>query len=324
MTGLNEHKSAKIQALRGFAIIAVVFIHTTPGGMAQVICRPFLNFAVGLFLFLSGMLSNARECKPFKRLTKILIPYAIWTFAYTIALSYRSPGLIPGNYIRYLILGNSAAIMYYVFLYCEFTLLIPLIDKLAKSRFKYLGFVISPLEIICMRLIPILFGIQLNKYVSKVVGLSCLGWFSYFYLGYLLGNKLINIVWKAKTIALLWAVSIILQMLEGYLYYSMGIENCGSQMKLTAVLSGTLFCILAFKYIETDTAKKIPLLVTIGNYSFGIFFSHLLIKRFLSLVPGYTDYVFYPISSIILLMLSLFVVMAGHKILGRSAKYIAF
>ena len=61
MTSINDNKSAKIQALRGLAIIAVVFIHTTPGGMAQVVCRPFLNIAVGLFLFLSGMLSDAKN-----------------------------------------------------------------------------------------------------------------------------------------------------------------------------------------------------------------------------------------------------------------------
>jgi len=56
---LTSEQSKKIQYLRGLAIIAVVFIHNTPTGLAQVFCRPFLNFSVGLFLFLSGMLSNS-------------------------------------------------------------------------------------------------------------------------------------------------------------------------------------------------------------------------------------------------------------------------
>lgn len=324
MTSMNERQSEKIQLLRGLAIIAVVFIHTTPGGMAQVICRPFLNIAVGLFLFLSGMLSDAKKWKPIKRLTKILIPYVLWTFVYNLTLSYKVPDWIVRNYIHCLIFGNSAAIMYYVFVYCEFTLLIPLIDKLAKSRFKYLGFVISPLEIILMRLIPIVFGIQLNKYVSTIVELSCLGWFTYFYFGYLLGNNYICIKWKTKTIVSFWAISIFIQMLEGYWYYSMGIANCGTQMKLTAVLSGAFFCILAFRYIVADSIRTLPLLVTLGNHSFGIYFSHLLIKKLLSIIPGYTDYVIYPFNAIVLIILSLGVVMAGHKILGRFAKYIAF
>ena len=52
MASINNTRSTKIQELRGLATIAVVFIHTTPGGMAQVICRPFLNFSVGIFPFL--------------------------------------------------------------------------------------------------------------------------------------------------------------------------------------------------------------------------------------------------------------------------------
>lgn len=324
MITVNDNRSAKIQVLRGLAIIAVVFIHTTPGGMSQVIIRPFLNIAVGLFLFLSGILSDARKWKPLKRLAKVLIPYAIWTFVYVFYLSYKFPDRIIRNYFYCLITGNSSVIMYYVFVYCQFTLLIPLIDKLAKSRYKYLGFIISPLEIICMSLVPFLYGIQLNKYVSTIEGLSCLGWFTYFYLGYLLGNGYIKIKAKTLTLAGLWAGSILLQILEGYWYLSMGIANCGTQLKLSAVLSGSLFCILAFRYVESDYSRKPALLMTLGDHSFGIYFSHLLIIELLSMIPGYAYHVIYPFSAIILVMISLFVVMAGHKILGRFAKHIAF
>lgn len=48
---MTSDKSYKIQMLRGLAIIAVVFIHNTPSGLAQVYFRTFLNFSVGLFLF---------------------------------------------------------------------------------------------------------------------------------------------------------------------------------------------------------------------------------------------------------------------------------
>lgn len=327
MTPNGDKKSARIQAVRGLAIVAVVFIHTTPGGMTQVICRPFLNIAVGLFLFLSGMLSDAKRWNPMKRLKKILIPYMIWTFVYSLALSYKHPDRIIRTYFHSLIFGDSAAIMYYVFVYCELTLLIPLIDKLARSRYKYLGFMISPTEIICMRLIPIVFGIQVNKYISALTELSCLGWFTYFYLGYLLGNHLIktSATARVRTVAGLWAISILLQMLEGYWYLSMGVANCGTQLKLSAVLSGSLFCILVFNYLlESDSARAPSLLVTSGNYSFGIYFSHLLIQKFLTRIPEYTDYVLYPFSAVILVMVSLAVVIVGRRILGRFARYIAF
>ena len=321
---LDERKSVKIQLLRGLAIIAVVFIHMTPSGLAQVFCRPFLNFAVGMFLFLSGRLSDAKKWTPFKRLIKVLIPYAIWTMVYTLILSYRFPDWIIRNYFHYLLFGDSAAMMYYIFIYCEFTLLIPLIDKLAKSRLKYLGFIISPLEIICMRLIPIIFGIHFPKYINTIAGLSCLGWFTYFYLGYLIGNNYIQVKVKTKTIMIFWTISIFVQLLEGYVYYSTGVSNCGTQLKLSAILSGTSFCMLAYKYIQSDSSKTIPLLKTLGDYSFGIYFSHLAIKKLLSLIPGYTHYIVYPFSAIILIMVSLAFAILGHKILGRFAKYIAF
>ncbi len=324
MSSISDNKRAKIQSIRGLAIIAVVFIHTTPGGMTQVFCRPFLNFAVGIFLFLSGMLSDAKRWKPAKRLTKILIPYAIWTFIYSLTISYKYPDWIIRNYLHDLFFGDAAAIMYYVFVYCELTMLIPLIDKLAKSRYKYLGFIISPLEIICIRLIPIALGIHVNKYISTIARLSCLGWFTYFYLGYLMGNNFISVKTKTRTLAGLWAVSILLQMLEGYWYLSMGNANCGTQLKLSAVLSGSLFCIIIFNYIESAITRKSLTLATLGNYSFGIFFSHLFIKILLSLIPGYTSHVFYPLNAAILVVLSSVVVMSGHKILGRFAKYIAF
>lgn len=47
-----------LQALRGLAIAAVVLIHCLPQCPATVALRPFLNFSVALFLFLSGFLTD--------------------------------------------------------------------------------------------------------------------------------------------------------------------------------------------------------------------------------------------------------------------------
>ena len=46
---LTREESYKVQIIRGIAIIAVVCIYTTPSGIAQVLWRPFLNFAVAFF-----------------------------------------------------------------------------------------------------------------------------------------------------------------------------------------------------------------------------------------------------------------------------------
>ena len=47
-----------LQAIRGLAIACVVCIHCLPQCTASVVLRPFLNWAVAGFLFLSGLLTS--------------------------------------------------------------------------------------------------------------------------------------------------------------------------------------------------------------------------------------------------------------------------
>ena len=189
---VSKEQSYKIQLLRGIAIIAVVLIHNTPSGLMQVYVRPVLNFAVAMFIFISGLLSSIEKWSPWRRIWKVLVPYFIWTMIYTILHNYHFVKDIPLLFLKNLITGKSEAIMYYVFVYCQLTLLIPLINKLAKSKYQFLGLIVSPLEMIVFRLIPKLLNFQFSSFISLLIQLSCIGWLSYFYLGYLIGNNYIN------------------------------------------------------------------------------------------------------------------------------------
>ena len=320
---LTDSESKKVQILRGLAILAVVFIHNTPMGLTQVFIRPFLNFSVGLFLFFSGMLSNAEKWNPLKRICKVIVPYCIWTFIYSVGKNIGTPTSILSSFLTSLIMANAAGMLYYVFVYCEFTLLIPLIDKLAKSKMKYWGFAIAPLEIIVMRFLPIILGQEIHEAVEAVMSVSCLGWFSYFYLGYLIGNKHISVVSSQKKIAVLWAVSVLLQYIEGYLYYLFGDSNCGTQLKLTAILSGVLFALLAYNYITNDCEGRSQVFKLLGDNAFGIYFSHMAVMGVLNFIPGYLQYAVYPLNAIISLSLSVIFVLLGKKILGNFSKYLA-
>lgn len=320
---LTTEQSKSIQLLRGLAIIAVVFIHNTPNGLAQVFCRPFLNFSVGLFLFLSGMLSYSSNWNPKKRIIKVLIPYVLWTLIYSVIYNISHPANIPISFFKNVLTGNAAAVMYYVFIYCEFTLLIPFIDRLARSRFKYCGFFIAPIEIVIMRSMPLITGLEMNKYLSMVMSISCLGWFTYFYLGYLLGNKLISIHMASKKIILLWMISILLQFVEGGYYYSLGYGNCGTQLKLTSIISGTLFTLIAYNYVTHGTTKNAKILKLLGDNSFGIYFSHLAVMAVIDHIPVYTRYVPYPITAVITIVLTTICVLLGRRILGKYSRYLA-
>lgn len=320
---ITKEMSHKIQILRGGAIIAVVLIHNTPVGILQVLCRPFFNFAVGLFLFLSGFLTDYDKYNPHKRIRKVVAPYIVWTIIYAFLYNIEFPEKIPVQIIKNLIAGNGAAVMYYVWVYCEFTLLVPLIEKLSNSKWKYLGFFISPIEIIIMRSIPAVAGIHLNKYFTLIIGVSCIGWFDYYYFGYLLRNGKLEIDIKQSKMIIFYCISIVLQIIEGYFYYSKGLTNCGTQMKLSSVLTGLIVAGAAHNFILKTNDIKFNLLKKIGDCSFGVFFLHLAIMYLLHYLPVYRKIDIYPMNAILVLFLSVLLVMAGHKLLGKYGAYFA-
>lgn len=320
---MSNAKSNNIQILRGLAIIAVVFIHNTPDGMAQVYCRPFLNFSVGLFLFLSGLLSDVNKWNPKKRVVKAVIPYVLWTCVYVVIFNYKTISDIPIIFLKNLITGGAAAIMYYIFVYCELTLLIPLVDKLARSKYRYLGLLISPMEIIFFRLLPLVMGIEMNRYLVIIRGISCLGWFTYFYLGYLFGNNIIKVNVSTKKWGILLSIAIIFQMAEGYWYLSMGETNCGTQLKISAIITGTIFVVMVYNFIDAEKECNSKSLKLLGDYSFGIYFSHLAVMAILGKIPYYSECIYYPLNAVVTIFVSVICVLIGKKILGKYSKYLA-
>ena len=59
------------------------------GGGYGVIIRPLVNFAVGMFIFLSGYLTKENENGVYRdiiyrRIKKIIVPYIIWSFIFAI------------------------------------------------------------------------------------------------------------------------------------------------------------------------------------------------------------------------------------------------
>ena len=319
---LTPRQSYTIQIIRGICIIAVVMTHSGPLGLPLVFYRPIINFAVGVFLFLSGLLSSAERWHPLKRITKVIIPYAIWTLIYVIIKFYDEPAKIIPDFIYKIFTGNANTATYYVLVYCQFALLIPLIDKLAHSKLKLLGFLISPLEMIIMRYLPMLFGYENNKIVSIIMGFSCLVWFTYFYIGYLLGNGLMELKISTLVLVISLILSLILEGMETYWRFSTGDTDAGTQKKLTSLLTGIIFALLFYKLIKSDKCPKISFLKLLGDYSFGIYLCHIAFIYFLKFIPGYKEIVLFPLNSIIALLVSLLFVVLIKKLLGKHSKYL--
>lgn len=315
----KRERNNTIQILRALAIIAVVMIHTCPNGEWQIVCRPFINFSVGLFLFLSGYLTKTENdnwsgfCK--KRIIRVLVPYIIWTLIYSL------PSLVNGNILNVLknILTAKAAVpLYYIFVYIQFVILTPFLGRLAKSKYCHLGWFVAPIAILAFKYYPMLAGVEVNKFVELFWSDCCLGWFTFYYLGLVLGNKIIERNFSIKTLSILYAISLIIQMCEGYGWFMLGSGNCGTQIKFSSLLSTSLFLMIVYVILKKQTVNiKSRFLTLLGDYSFGVYLCHVMIMMLLGQLPYY-NLIPFPLNSVIVLSISLVFCLLGSKVIGEK------
>ena len=320
-------KDRNIQMFRAIAIIAVVMIHTTPAGQWQVFCKPFINFAVATFIFLSGYLTKTDNDNWLKfyirRITRVLVPYIIWTAIYSIP-DIRSAG--PSALVKNLLCANATTTLYYIFVYIQFVLLTPLLGKLAKSPYRHLGWLIAPLSVILFKYIPVFGDIQLGKHIELFWNDACLGWFTFYYLGLILGNRIIDRQFNIRNLAVLYCASLLLQMAEGYLWFTVDPAGCGSQLKLSSILSSTIFMLIIYCVLERCASRgnrgsnepKSRLLCSIGDYSFGIYLVHMMVLNGLQHLEFYSA-IPYPITSLIVLSVSFIFCYISSAVLGKKA-----
>ena len=305
---------------RGMAIIAVVMIHTTPAGQWQIFCKPFINFAVAAFIFLSGYLTktdNDNWPKFYtRRISRVLVPYLIWTVIYSIQ-DIRSAGL--SALVKNLLCANATTTLYYIFVYIQFVLLTPLLGKLAKSPYRHLGWLIAPLSVILFKYIQVFGGIEQSKHIQLFWNDACLGWFTFYYLGLILGNRIIDRKFNIRNLTVLYCASLLLQMAEGYLWYKTDPAGCGSQLKLTAIQSSSIFILLMYSvFLNRNHQPKSRLLCMIGDYSFGIYLVHMMFLRLLETFDLY-KVIPYPINSIVVLAISFICCYACTAVLGKKS-----
>lgn len=305
----------KIQILRAIAIIAVVLIHTNVTGIIGVINRPFLNFAVALFIFLSGYLTdiNINDWKKFykKRILRVLIPYVIWSCIYTIAYNDFD------SFIYKFLTANCCNIYYYIFVYIQFVLITPLIIKLIKSRYNWIGWLITPISIFIIRYICNFMNIKLG---FPFPGTNFFVWFSYYYLGIMLGNKVLDYNLNYSKTVFLYIISIVIALIEGMVWYKLGdYDMATTQVRLTSIISSMVAMFISYLYIidknDVKDNKLTKLLIIVGDSSFGIYLSHILIMAILSQFSVYLCIPF-PITSIIVVFVSTICVIIGKKVLG--------
>lgn len=308
----NKTISEKIQILRAIAIFCVVLIHTCPGGMVSVMVRPLLNIGVATFLFMSGFLTRVpvRDVPRFylKRIERVLIPYIIWSIIYSLVQG----GTNLNGMMMNILLAQSGPQFYYILVYIQLVVLTPFVYRLLISRFKNIGWIISPISVLLFIYIPLISRHPLTPLVDTFWKNGCLGWFTYYYLGIGMGNKLIKASYSSKKVTRILLLSLTLQIIEGYYFCLLHSNNCGSQLKLSSLLTNCLFLLLVYKWMTSKRltiSKKIQkIMVKIGDHSFGIYLCHILVMIELQKAfPHYFNCPF-PLNGIIVFLISYFLI----------------
>ena len=320
--GRGRSVNRKIQVLRGFAIAAVIVCHSYPHGIRGIFVRPPVNFAVALFLFLSGWLTGL-ERRPYRywlrRCGRVLVPYVLWSLIYT---AYHGTW---ATAVGDLLTGGAEIQMYYILVYIQFALLTPLLQTLARSRWRRTVWLVTPVTMAAVRYLPAVLG---TEPPFPFPAANALVWCTFYFLGMVLGGGAVKADLAERKGWAIYALTVCLGMAEGLFWFkAVNYDMATGQLRFSSLLSSVTVLLLAHGFL-TDSARQIRPgwmekgLVFLGNVSSGVYFSHRAVTFLLQdlVYPG--RHVPFPITTAMILAGSAALVWAGQKLLGKRWKWV--
>ncbi|MEQ8235512.1 MAG: acyltransferase [Syntrophomonadaceae bacterium] len=332
------------QAIRGICIISVVLIHCRLGADFKdagvwsfnyhywLILRQFVDFPVAFFMFLAGYFINIKgaSAQPWQfisgRAQRIVIPYLVWSVFYLV-LQINLGNIMSFKTIAYkLATGDAYIQLYFVIALLQLVIITPLLIKCMRHSFLNLVCLcITPVYLIWLYLYCFVYHQQFPLYLTLFPA-----WLIFYYLGMkfrrykletrsdLPGNDLLNA-------GLLAAAALLSSCIE--CYYLLAKGHCTffavSQVKISSFLYAAAV-IHYFFVIRRYSPGAPPLLVKLGDYSFGIFFIHpfflVVIDKVLSWFPIFCACLIgvHLIQLVGALFLSYYAVVIARSILGEK------
>lgn len=317
---LTSNMSNKIQICRAIAIIAVVIIHNCPLEYEGIFIRCFVNFAVPLFIFLSGFLTRIIDYNILKkRLLRVFIPYCIWSVLYTTAYNKWD------DFVFNFITGQCCGIYYFIIVYMQLTILTPWILKLIQSKYWKLGFLITPISIA----IEYIYTINYGAIKFPFYALFFTVWFIFFYLGMCIRNGNIRILLNHNIFYfILFIVVYIIQFIESIIWYIYGNYNMAiGQLKFSSIFYAIILLIIFYIWIIKEDNiyfnKISSFFIVIGNYSFGIYLTHMALMAVLGkTVYKFIDVIF-PFNIVLIILIEVIGISFMVKFCGKKVcKYL--
>lgn len=298
-----NHKSLikrdeSFDALRGIAIIAVVAIHASgsifsSGNVsfdnlifnAFLLYRQSLNFAVPAFLFISGYwISNKKvesleEYRQFltQRLKRVVVPYLFWSIMILSIEATITQVFDIQEILFKLLTGRATGPYYFIILIVQFYMLTPILQRINKNPH---GFIL----ILFINFISLSFSYITRLYFGSffsslsVYAMPFYTWIIFYEFGILYRN--FDRYEISKQIATLIAISIVFALIISFFEAKIILikyDNLAfaiSTVKFSSFLYSGCF-ITGFLYIRQKVSKWSNLIVSLGNYSFGIYLMHI-------------------------------------------------
>ncbi|MCB2256805.1 acyltransferase [Escherichia albertii] len=331
--------------MKGAAILAVVFIHSlgylsvsnkgTFEWYISIISRQFVNFAVPIFLFISGFLSFSRDIHDTlyylkRKLLRIIIPYLSWScFYFFFLFTFNNQSFVVKNIIAQLILGTGIGVGYFVIVLVQFIILTPLINKITSIKthimiicgFTIIGGVVNymSVKIDCLKLF--------SQFPYSAIPFFV--WYPFYHLGFVFNKYNISCP-KCLNSSILFGIlsfSLTLAIFEGMFWgYAGNYSFAVSQLKLSSLILSLCVCMIAYFYLNRDINYKS--LSQLGTISYGIYLTHMLFVWLYHYLFSHTSmYIRHLVIScgfifILSIISSVVLVFLIRKILGRYSVYI--
>ncbi|MCF6462185.1 hypothetical protein C3E89_02165 [Clostridium sp. Cult1] len=360
--------------IRAIAAMGILIIHAT-GGFAVsseygskamylgIFLNQFFRFGSPIFMMVSGLVLfyNYRSIDEFnsprfykKKVKFILIPYILWSIIYFLYDSYvyelsinRESLLTLG---RDILLGESFAHLYFIFLIFQFYIILPLLMKYLTKPMEEKPFRVFAFFFIFQGVI-LLYGYYFKnpnatgiiKTFNQYYWKTLFSWSFYFITGGLMGmhyERLVNFVERnMKKIFLAYIATTILYI--GQVYYNIWIHSgrdyygrFGSIRPQTMIYALATMPILI--WLTRKMVGRYNNLKNFGTYSFGIYFSHPLILEEIKrhLIGSFPSHIGYSrLSSLVLIsglglaITFIFVLLVGTLnirwlFIGKVPKYV--
>lgn len=304
-----------LQAIRGLAIACVVCIHCLPQSTASVVLRPFLNWAVAGFLFLSGLLTSESKILRgglAKRLHKVLIPYLVWSGIYLVVTQrLTADGIVKG-----ILFGASSAQMYYLLVYAQLVVLTPLLYRALRSH-RFFVYCVTP-AFLLVREAAAIVGFALPQ-----VQVLFPAWLLFYVLGLDWGRVERAATRKRSLLPWLLIACLLLQQAAGYAWLVWGDFNMATtQLKLSSMATSVVVVML-IGLIGQRLRRLLAnsYFVKLGDLSFGIYLCHMLLLSVVTKVLGFVAtplLIATVVNLAVTLVASACIVDAGAKLLPRK------